>query len=131
VITVQEGSTQRVDRAVAFVRAMGETGATWREYATAGTLHHGQASSALSTAQRSGRLVRLAERRDGCGVYVAPEHLQGREVAPYRTNRALAIPSEDELEQQVHRWLDKKGSTPRDFAVQLRRHLLWLARQPR
>lgn len=52
-----------------------------------GSLHHGRVSSALTNLHRAGRLIRLAEIRNHCHVYVLPEHVAGRDVKPYRPSR--------------------------------------------
>lgn len=49
-----------------------------------GGLHHGRISSALTKQHIAGRLVALRERRGHSGIYVLPEHVNGREVRPYR-----------------------------------------------
>lgn len=52
-----------------------------------GKLHHGRISSAITKQHIAGRLVALTERRGNCGVYVLPEHVNGREVRPYRRQK--------------------------------------------
>ncbi len=39
-------------------------------------------SAVLSTMHKNGRIVRLAESRDGCGVYVHPDFTKGRPTKP-------------------------------------------------
>jgi hypothetical protein len=39
--------------------------------------HHGQASAALSNLHKAGKIVRLAQVRDGCKVYLMPEYALG------------------------------------------------------
>lgn len=63
---------------------LGPHGLTWRELAAATSGHHGTASGVLSNLHKSGQVARLAERRNGCGVYVLVEHVGDRPVAPYR-----------------------------------------------
>lgn len=63
-------------------------GATWAEVADALDLHHGQASASLSSLHLEGRIARLKERRQRSQIYVLPEYVGDREVAPYRPNRA-------------------------------------------
>jgi hypothetical protein len=46
-------------------------------------MHHGQASSALSVLHKAGRIVRLAEKRNRCHVYVMPNEAVGRVVQPH------------------------------------------------
>ena len=53
--------------------------------------HHGTASGVLSVLHRSRVIVRLAEVRDGCKVYVLPVYVDGRPTeSPGRTVGALA-----------------------------------------
>jgi hypothetical protein len=68
------------DRVLAVAAAAGAAGVTWRDVADALGWHHGQASGALSALHGQDRLVRLAERREGCAVYVRPDHAAGRPV---------------------------------------------------
>lgn len=58
-------------------------GATWREVSSTLGLHHGQASGALSNLHKGGRLVRLTQKRGKCAIYVYPDYVEGRSVAPY------------------------------------------------
>jgi hypothetical protein len=44
--------------------------------------HHGTLSGALTALHKTGRLLRLTEKRDKCSVYVAPQFLLGREAVP-------------------------------------------------
>lgn len=55
-----------------------------------GSEHHGTLSGALTALHKAGRLLRLAEKRDRCSVYVAPQFLLGREVVPPATRPRLA-----------------------------------------
>lgn len=63
-------------------------GATWSEVATGLSLHHGQASASLSSLHLAGRIERLKQRRGRSQIYVLPQWVAEREVAPYRPNRA-------------------------------------------
>jgi hypothetical protein len=63
------------------LRQMGMHGATWREIATALSLHHGQASAALSVLHRAGQISRLTDKRNRCSVYVANNYVNGRTTA--------------------------------------------------
>ncbi len=62
------------------VSQSGFVGVTWKELADARGWHHGQCSSALSNLHRRGMIARLDEARHGCGVYVLPENVHGRET---------------------------------------------------
>lgn len=67
-----------------FLAAAGPTGMTWKEFdAASGWNHHGRSTAALSGLHKTGRLVRLQERRERCSVYVLSEYAEGREGVPY------------------------------------------------
>ena len=57
-----------------------QEGATWTEVAGALGLHHGSASSALSTLHKAGFAARLRQVRNRCKVYVLAEYVDDREV---------------------------------------------------
>jgi len=59
---------------------------TWVELAQELGLHHGSASGVLSNLHKVGLLARLQETRYKCQVYVDPNHVLGRQTAPYRPN---------------------------------------------
>lgn len=80
------GKRQR-DTIDLLVRAEGD-GATWFEVAQALGQHHGGASATLSVLHRAGRIERLTERRGRSQIYVLPEYVNDRPLAPHRTNRA-------------------------------------------
>lgn len=61
---------------------VGPSGMTWLEVAARTGWHHGQASGALSTLHKIGRIARLQDRRDRCHIYVLPEHVGDRETRP-------------------------------------------------
>lgn len=87
-----EPSRRRIiDIVLEELRAAGRRGMTWREVADTFGTHHGSASGALSNLHRSGAAVRLAEKRDGAGVYVTPENLEGRAWLPHRSNRRPTV----------------------------------------
>lgn len=75
-----------IDTAYTAVTLAGYDGVTWREFADTVGAHHGMASSALSNLHRQGRITRLTEKRNRCGVYVLPDLVGGREEAPYKRN---------------------------------------------
>ena len=45
---------------------------------------HGAVSAALSVLHRAGTISRITERRNRQEVYVLPDHVDGREVSPFR-----------------------------------------------
>jgi hypothetical protein len=69
------------------VELRGTVGVTWKEVADTLATHHGAASGALSNLHEKGWVVRLTEKRDRCAVYVTPEYVDGRPVAPRRSQR--------------------------------------------
>jgi hypothetical protein len=76
-----DGTTsERQARVMGMLRRAGTRGLTWKELGEAGGWHHGTASGALSTLHKAERIARLLERRDRCRVYVALEHVNGRET---------------------------------------------------
>lgn len=93
-----------IDVARMRVARAGEKGITWKELGIALGLHHGQSSGALSNLHRSGLIVRLAERRQRCGVYVLPMYVNGRVTVPHRSNKTRppeAAERIEELAQQI------------------------------
>lgn len=68
----------RLEVAYAWIRTMDLTGMTWHDLAETTGWHHGQASSALTTLHKRGRIKRLHTTRDRCHVYVAPEFVGDR-----------------------------------------------------
>jgi hypothetical protein len=76
-----------IPEALNMVARNGKHGITWAELAMQKQLHHGQASGALSNLHRTGRVVRLKERRGRCGVYVLPIYVDGRETVPHKSNK--------------------------------------------
>jgi len=81
------------DQVLQWIRGTGAGGTTWKEFATGMSMHHGQASGALSKLHRRGKIARLTERRDRCKVYVHPDFVNGRDTddeRPYRLVDQLA-----------------------------------------
>jgi hypothetical protein len=69
-------------------------------------MHHGQISSALTGLHKAGKILRLAEKRDRCSVYVHPSFLLGREVVPPGRNRRQKVdPAMTEAREAVRRFL--------------------------
>ncbi len=87
---------------LAALEHQGTEGITIAELCTARGWHHGQASGALSTLNKTGEIVRLARgKRGGQSVYVLPEFIDGREVAVRRTNPNVVVVGEPEVRHQV------------------------------
>jgi hypothetical protein len=80
-----DGTTSaRQRRVLTWLAERGPVGATWKDVAGRYDWHHGQASGALSTLHKEGRVARLAEeRRTKCAVYVLPEHVGDRPTAAH------------------------------------------------
>ena len=57
-------------------------------------LHHGSVSSALTNLHRAGRIVRLADVRYGCKVYVVPSQVYNRRVEPPTTRQRRPLDEE-------------------------------------
>lgn len=102
-----DGTTGRRQRMV--LRALGEAGergATWTEIAGALHWHHGQASGALSTLHKAGRISRLLlERRGKCAVYVLDEYVGERPTAPHG-RQAPPPPALSPAERVSLAWLE-------------------------
>ena len=96
-----------VDLAVHEVRDAGTTGVTWRDLADSWGCHHGVASSALSNAHRGGAIVRLAMKRDGCGVYVTPSNVAQRATIEHRSNRKPTTVTREEIANVVYDWMQR------------------------
>jgi len=81
------GRTARMQAlALRGLRASADRGMTWKDLAEQTASHHGTASGTLSVLHKAGLVVRLAERRERCKVYVLPEFAEGRTTeAPGRT----------------------------------------------
>lgn len=75
-----ETVTRRLAQVLELIEFQGILGGTVAEVREYYRLHHGQASSALSTLHQQGRIVRLAEKRQRCSVYVTPGNVAGRDT---------------------------------------------------
>lgn len=75
--------SERQQSILACMRAVGASGWTVAELRHLyPEWHHGQISAALTTLHKAGRIARLAERRNGCAIYVDPEQVHGRSTMP-------------------------------------------------
>lgn len=96
-------TTYRQDRVIEELRMAGVFGRTWKEIGEKFGWHHGQATGALSPLHKTGHIAALdGETRDGCSIYVHPDHIAGRPVrAPGQskstTLQALVDAQEEEL----------------------------------
>lgn len=89
-------TSQRQSQALAYADVFGHTGVTVKDLREMTDWHHGQASGVLSVLHKEGRLVRLAEKRDRCHVYVLPEHVSGRVTQPHGRSRKATLTTEEE-----------------------------------
>jgi len=83
----QDGTTGRRQRqTLMLLNFAGYAGLTWKELSDLTGAHHGSASGALSVLHKAGLIARLKARRNRCAVYVGLDHVDDRDLAPYRTN---------------------------------------------
>lgn len=66
-------------------------GLTYKEFGGIAELHHGQSSGALSNLHMGGIIARLKEERHGCGVYVLPQYVAGRDTVPYANTKTTQL----------------------------------------
>lgn len=92
---------QRADEVKNLVALSKEQGATVAEVRRAFNMHHGTASAALSHLDGTGEIVRLAEKRARCSVYVIPEHVGDRQRALPRTARPRPVTIEQDVIKDV------------------------------
>lgn len=85
-------ATVRQRLVMILLRRKKEYGMTVKEFRDAKDgIHHGRASSALTSLHATGRIVALLERRTNATVYVLPEYVNERPVRPYvRSRKALS-----------------------------------------
>lgn len=85
------------------LRNSGTHGMTWSELAEVLDWHHGTASGALSVLHKAGIIARLAQKRNRCAVYVAPEHIDGRATEQHRPNVSARLLAQilEELEHDL------------------------------
>jgi hypothetical protein len=80
------GRRQRQAQVYGLVMSAGAHGVTWRDVSESLDVHHGVSSSALSNLHLDKHIVKLAERRNGCGIYVLPRYAEGQETIERRHN---------------------------------------------
>lgn len=66
-------------------------GLTWKELSEVTGWHHGQASGALSVLHKTSHIVRLADTRSRCKIYVHPGSVGGRKIEAHRGNLAGTV----------------------------------------
>lgn len=109
----------RQDRALRLLSASGGFGVTVAEFRGVTGLHHGKASSVLSTLHHDGLVARLLERRERCAVYVRPEFVGDRETATHGRRDPLHAFLQKWLEPDDQGW-SPSGRDPRGFEAGLR-----------
>ena len=91
-----DGTTsKRQQRVLDYCEAAGAYGVTASELRAQFGWHHGQASGALSVLHKAGHLNRLKSpqtKRNRQAVYVLPEHVKGREIAPHGRRKPCPCP---------------------------------------
>lgn len=113
----------RLRTVLAHLREWGPNGCTVAELRDYTGEHHGKVSGALSVLHLQGRIARLAdpdERREGCAVYVLPEHVLDRAVAPQGRH--------DPVSEALRYWLvrfpdgtNRAEQWPSEFAYAMQR----------
>lgn len=91
------------------LRARGAEGMTVKEFREATGHHHGKASGTLSSMHKDGDVVRLAERRNRCEVYVLPAYVNGRETRSQGREKPVS-----EVDAFLQEWLTRDPSAHRD-----------------
>lgn len=88
----------------------GVVGATWKDFARAFDMHHGQASGALSRLHQRRKIARLDERRERCLVYVHPDFVDGRNTTDGRAPRLVDEVAEvlRDCPQELMVWADQE-----------------------
>jgi DNA-binding MarR family transcriptional regulator len=84
-------TASRQQKTLTMLSILGRRGITARNLSEWTGLHRGTTSGILSNLHKAGRVARLQERRDGCLVYVLPEHVNGREVGQYTPNLSARV----------------------------------------
>jgi hypothetical protein len=77
--------------ALALLGQRGRRGVTVAELRYATRMHHGQASSVLSTLHKAGRILRLKDKRDRCHIYVLPAYVFEREIEPFGRQKMVLV----------------------------------------
>lgn len=101
---VKSGKAKELqDLIVSWLPEFGEDGAIVHELGEIArerhdpTDHHGKVSSALTNVLAQERVSRLLDRRSGCLIYVAHEHMNGRVNNPY-------VPKNHDNFEQLTKW---------------------------
>lgn len=82
--------TTKPQTTLAYLDAARDAGVTWKELSQAYVWGHSNASRVLSEAHRDGHVVRLAEKRNNCSVYVLPGWRRGRDTVPHKRDTVTA-----------------------------------------
>lgn len=71
-------TTARQQKVLDLLSSRGYDGVIWHDVAAEFGWHHGTASGVLSVLHKEGAIVRLAETRNRCKVYVSVDQVEGR-----------------------------------------------------
>lgn len=71
-------TTARQQQVLDLLSSRGYDGVIWHDVAAEFGWHHGTASGVLSVLHKEGAIVRLAETRNRCKVYVSVDQVEGR-----------------------------------------------------
>lgn len=102
-------TTQCQSATISFLAERREYGATYSELGKRFGWHHGQSSGVLSVLHKTDHICRLIARRDKCAIYVLPEFVGDRKVAPHggKKSEALTILTDlIEEQRELHHRLD-------------------------
>lgn len=95
-------AAKRQARVENIAKKLGYNGITVQELRSVDWIeHHGIASSTLTVLHMAGRLVRLAEKRGGCKVYVHPDFVGQRLTEPYKARKKVVEPEVDAKAVQI------------------------------
>lgn len=108
---------QRV--AVRLLRATAAHGMTVAEFRATTGLHHGKASSTMTTLHKEGHVCRLLERRSNYAVYVLPEFVGDRETAAQGRRDPVDEALQEWLARDEHGW-SRAGRDPKAFVKAMR-----------
>jgi hypothetical protein len=75
--------------ALAYLKAIGISGVTWKELSTYTGWHHGTTSGVLSVLHMSGAIVRTYTTRNRCKVYVHQNFKDDVKIEPYKKREKL------------------------------------------
>jgi hypothetical protein len=108
-------TAQRQDYVRDRLRLVGGYGVTVKELRDRTNWHHGQASSTLTVMHKAGDIACLAEKREGCHVYVLPDFVQDRETREPGTIRRTKVNEDDEFRTWLMGFLIGQAHAGHDY----------------